>query len=468
MAAEYSTAAGLRAAYLASESDPVAVVERALDQARVAGAEYNAVSVVDERALEAARASRARYAAGESLGPLDGVPVTVKDSFHCVGLPRWHGSAVHDGEPPSVVDSAPVRRLREAGAVLVAKTTMPDCGALGSGVSSQFGIIRNPWDPSLTPGGSSSGAGVCLAAGVTPIALGTDIAGSVRLPAAHCGLAALKPTQGRIAYTPASMTRSAGPMARCVADLEAVMEVVGATDAGDPWSLPGRFSAAGWGVERVRGMRVGLLTDVGYGLPVEPETLAVVRGAADRLSGWGAEVEELSLGLTESDFQAFDLGFMARILLEADAAPDGRGELLLPLLKTWGEPVRRASALEAARAAQTVRAARDRVLAAVAPFEIVVAPVLPVPTFPAEAAGPVDGVAPLYHAAFTAWFNQTGQPAASICGGRTSVAGMPIGVQVAGRRFHDADVLRVAHLLEAALDLDLPWPGMTEKEAGRD
>ncbi len=467
MTTAYTTAAELRAAYLAARLDPVAVTEEALARARVAAAEYNAVSAIEERALEVAQASRDRYVAGESLGPLDGVPVTVKDSFHCEGLPRWHGSAVHDGQPPSAFDSAPVMRLREAGAVLVAKTTMPDFGALGAGVSSQFGIIRNPWDPALTPGGSSSGAGACLAFGVTPIALGTDIAGSVRLPAAHCGLAALKPTQGRIAYTPASTTRSAGPMARCVADVEAVLEVVGVTDAGDPWSLPGRFAAAGWGLERIRGMRVGLLTDVGYGLPVETQTLGAVERVAGRLAGWGAEVEPLSLGLTEEDFGAFDLGFMARILLEADTAPDGRGELLPPLLKTWAAPVRHMSALDAALEAQRVRAARDRVLATVAPYEIIVAPVLPAPTFPAEAVGPADGVAPLYHAAFTAWFNQTGQPAASICGGRTERTGMPIGVQVVGRRFHDADVLRVARLLEEALGLDLPWPGMVTEEDGR-
>ena len=231
MGASYCSAAELAAGYASQDLDPVSVTEAALEAARAAQAPTTTPSrPLTNAAWGQRRRAGQRFAAGTERGPLDGVPVTVKDSYRCEGLPRWHGSAVHDGLPPSQVDSAPVQRLREAGAIVIAKTTMPDFGMLASGISSQFGIITNPWDTSLTPGGSSAGAGVTLAAGVTPLAMGTDIAGSVRLPAAHCGVAAIKPTQGLIAYAPASMARSAGPMARSASDLEAMLEAVGRPD----------------------------------------------------------------------------------------------------------------------------------------------------------------------------------------------------------------------------------------------
>ena len=458
MGASYRSAADLAAGYARQELDPVSVTEAALEAAHSAQTAFHAISAIDERCLEAAELSRVRFAAGAALGPLDGVPVTVKDSFRCQGLPRWHGSAVHDGRPVSSFDSAPVQRLREAGAIVVAKTTMPDFGALASGISSQFGVITNPWDTSLTPGGSSSGAGAALAAGVTPIALGTDIGGSVRIPAAHCGLAAIKPTQGRIAYAPASMVRSAGVMARSASDLQTMLEVVGRADSSDPWCLPGRFAAATWGADRIRGMRIALLADMGYGMSADSETLDVLARAAGQLESWGAEVRDLRLDLTDSDFEALDLTFKLRVLAETDSAPQAQRAWLLDAVKTWSDTARCIGATESILAALTVELARDRVIAATADYDVVLAPVLPVPTFPAGQISPRDDVPPTYHASFTPWFNQTGQPAASICGGRTAVNGMPIGIQIVGQRFRDADVLRVSVLLEEALAVGLSWP----------
>ena len=464
MGTPYCSAAGLAAAYARHELDPVAVTEAALEAAQAARLAYNAISALDERCLVAAEQSRDRFAAGNALGPLDGVPVTVKDSYHCAGLPRWHGSVVHDGLPPSSFDSAPVRRLREAGAIVIGKTTMPDFGMLASGVSSQFGIITNPWNTSLTPGGSSSGAGASLAAGVTPIALGTDIAGSVRLPAAHCGVAAIKPTQGRIAYLPASMVRSAGLMARSASDLETLLEAVGRPDSSDPWCLPGGFTAKTWGADRVRRMRVAVLADMGYGLPVDSETLEVVARAADQFAAWGAVVGELRLGLTDSDFEALDLSFQLHALAELEGVPQARRGLLLKAVRTWSDAATHTGARESALAALIVDQARDRAIAAIADYDIVLAPVLPTPTFPARDSCPRTDLPPLYHTSFCAWFNQTGQPAASICGGRTAADGMPIGIQIVGQRFRDGDVLRVAVLLEEALALDLPWPRIADPE----
>jgi aspartyl-tRNA(Asn)/glutamyl-tRNA(Gln) amidotransferase subunit A len=462
--ASYCSAAELARGYAGQTLDPVAVTEAALDAAKAARLAYNAVSALDGRCLEAAERSQKRFARGAQLGPLDGVPFTVKDSYHCEGLPRWHGSAVHDGLPASSVDSAPVRRLRDAGAILIGKTTMPDFGMLASGVSSQFGVVTNPWNTTLTPGGSSSGAGATLVAGVTPIAMGTDIAGSVRLPAAHCGVAAIKPTQGRIAYLPASMVRSAGLMARSASDLETMLAVVGRSDAGDPWCLPGGFAPAVWRSDRMRGMRVAVLLDVGYGLSPDRETREAVRAAADKLASWGAVVSDLRLALTDSDFEALDLSFKLRALAEVDSAPRERRALLLDEIRQWSDSARKVSATEATLAALVVDQARDSVISATAGYDLILAPVLPVPTFPAGQAGPIAGQAPLYHTSFCAWFNQTGQPAASICGGRDSVEAMPIGIQIIGQRFHDASVLRAAVLLEEALAIELPWPGIAKAE----
>jgi aspartyl-tRNA(Asn)/glutamyl-tRNA(Gln) amidotransferase subunit A len=467
MGALYLSVAALTGAYACHELDPVSVTENALDAARAAQTAYNAMSAIDDRCLGAAQDSRKRYADGAARGALDGVPVTIKDSFHCQGLPRWHGSALHDGAAPSSFDSAPVQRLREAGAIIIGKTTMPDFGSLASGISSQFGIITNPWDTSQTPGGSSSGAGASLAAGVTPLALGTDIAGSVRLPAAHCGVASIKPTQGRIAYAPSSTTRSAGPMARCAADLESMLAVVGRADVSDPWCLPGSFVPASWGAEQIRGMRVGVLTDVGYGLPVEGETLGAIATVSDLLRSWGANVGDLRFDVTEAEYAAFDLTFKLHVLSEIDSAPASRRTDVLPVIAAWSDPARWIGAVDVALAGLAVDQARDRLIAAMEEIDIVIAPVLPVPTFSANAFGPDESLPPLYHASFTAWFNQTGQPAVSICGGRTTESGMPIGVQIVGRRFCDADALRVAVLLEESLALDLPWPCLDRAESRR-
>ena len=185
-----------RAAYRAGELSPVEAIESQLAYADVVASEVNAISQVSPTALDEARESEARRAAGRPKGPLDGMPVVVKDSHHIAGMNRWHGSAIHDGDAPSGRTSEPIERLREAGAIVVAKTTMPDMGMLGAGISSQFGIVRNPWNKDINPGGSGAGAGASLACGLSAFGLGTDIAGSVRLPAVHCELAADAPGPG--------------------------------------------------------------------------------------------------------------------------------------------------------------------------------------------------------------------------------------------------------------------------------
>ena len=225
-----------------------------------------------ERALADARASEARWAKGEPMGPLDGVPTTIKDNVATKGEPSPIGTAASD-LTPAAADAPPAARLREAGAILFAKTTMPDYGMLSSGLSSFHPLTRNPWDLSRNPGGSSAGAGAAGAAGYGPLHLGTDIGGSVRLPAGWCGLVGLKPSAGRVPIDPPYLGRVAGPMTRNVADAALMMATLsaggraglhepaaanlGMADAACEFARPSHRPAAGGRLRRSRGARSG-------------------------------------------------------------------------------------------------------------------------------------------------------------------------------------------------------------------
>ena len=246
------------------------------------------------QAESAARAAADRWQAGEPLGPLDGVPVTVKENIAVEGVPMPGGHAA--GEPrPARADAPITARLREGGAVLFGATVMPDWGMLSSGVSSRHGITRSPLDPSLTTGGSSSGAGAAAAAGYGPVHIGSDIGGSIRLPGTWLGLATLKPSFGRVPLDAPYLGRCAGPLARRVEDARAAMQVIGRPDARDVSELPpyagdytralteeecgdvGPFDSAPGPDASVRGLRIGVHTDAGCGEPTDPHVASVVR-----------------------------------------------------------------------------------------------------------------------------------------------------------------------------------------------
>ncbi len=213
-----------------------------------------------ELALQQARASEQRWLRNAPCGPLDGVPVTIKENIATAGDPVPLGTAA-TRLVPATVDAPPAERLREAGAVMVCKTTMPDYGMLSSGLSSFHPLARNPWAPTKTPGGSSAGAGAAAAAGYGPLHLGTDIGGSIRLPAGWCGVFGLKPSLGRVPIDPPYTGRAAGPMTRSVAYAALMMQALSQPDARDSMSLP--FQDIAWsqfedGPERLRGLRIGL------------------------------------------------------------------------------------------------------------------------------------------------------------------------------------------------------------------
>src|SRR5262252_64581 len=319
------TAQELSSAYRASALSPVEVARAALARIAAWETKINAMYVVDEAgALAQAAASEARWRAGTPLSALDGVPITIKDNIPVKGFATPVGTAAGD-MTPAAEDAPPSARVREAGCVIIGKTKMPDYGMLVSGVSSLHGITRNPWNVSRNPGGSSSGAGASLVAGYTPIALGTDIGGSVRLPAAYNGVFALKPSLGRVPIYPPYLGRVVGPMTRTVADAAVLMTALTKPDARDFMALP--HEEIDWpgilrgDVHGLKGKRLGLLLDIGMGLAPEPAVRAAVTAAAKAFEGAGARIEPIAPFLDAEIAAGLDGFFQARLLAEFQLLP---------------------------------------------------------------------------------------------------------------------------------------------------
>jgi aspartyl-tRNA(Asn)/glutamyl-tRNA(Gln) amidotransferase subunit A len=432
--------------YASGARTPLAVAEAALSVA--ASDTLNAIASVDvEGTLRAASESSKRWAAGEPLGPLDGTPITFKDSFHVTGLPRWHGTAISSG-PVSGFDAAPVRRAREAGMLVVGKTTMPDFAMLMSGLSSQHGVIRNAWDPSTNTGGSSAGAGGSVVTGVATIAVGTDMIGSVRLPAALSGLASLKPTQGRIAYDPAGDYRSAGPMARTVSSVEAALEVLGQYDPVDMYALPGRFVPPP--AFDLAGRTVGVLRSLSFGSPVDEPTARAVSLAASALEARGAKVVEWDdLDASAADYEAIYWFMIEKGLpdyLGQDAAARGR---ILPEIGRMLEAAFSRTAVDSALGLRRIALATERFRRQLAGVDYLLSPALPVRAFPATWLSP-DPDDPMGHMGFACWPNRLGTPAGTVPVLSLGLGVAPVSVQIVGQRFDDGGVFGVLRLLEEA------------------
>ena len=413
-----------------------------------------------EAALAQARQSEARWLRGAPCGPLDGVPVTLKDNIATQGDPTPLGTAALP-LVPAAADAPPAARLREAGAVLLAKTTMPDYGMLSSGLSSFHPLARNPWDLSKGPGGSSAGAGAAAAAGYGPLHVGTDIGGSLRLPASWCGIFTLKPSLGRIPIDPPYTGRAAGPMTRGVEDAALMMQVLSQPDARDSMSLPAQpidWLQLAPGVQRLRGLRLGLLLDAGCGLATDPEVRAAVQAAAQRLADAGAIVEPMEPFLTRAMLDGMDHFWRMRSHMDMRTLTVEQRGKVLPYIRAWADSAATLSAAQVYEASQQFHATRVATVRACAGYDYVLSPVAPITAFAAELPSPTDDpLRPLEHIAFTVPFNMSEQPAASVnCGYNAS--GLPIGLQIAGQRFDDLGVLQLAHAFEQLRGAQRPWP----------
>src|SRR6201986_2402064 len=292
------SAVDLIAGYKAGQFSPSEVMEDLLEHVAAWEPHIKALYLYDpDGARKVAKASTDRWQKGEPMGTLDGVPVTIKDNIATKGQPIPLGSASVKLVPPAK-DAPPAARLREAGAIIFSKTTMPDYGMLSSGLSSFHPLTRNPWDLSKNPGGSSAGAGAAGAAGYGPLHLGTDIGGSVRLPACWCGLVALKPSLGRVPIDPPYVGRIAGPMTRTVDDAALMMSVMAKPDRRDGMSLPPNDIHWKTLDKPSRKLRIGLLLDPGVGQALEKSVRDVAVKAAKAFEGTGATVHEVKGILT--------------------------------------------------------------------------------------------------------------------------------------------------------------------------
>ena len=449
----------LLSAYRRRELSPVEAMASVIERVEAYEPHIHATFLyAPERALSAARASEARWAKGEPVGPLDGLPVTIKDNIATKGDPTPVGTAASD-MTPAKADAPPAARLREAGAIIFTKTTMPDYGMLSSGLSSYHPLARNPWKLDRNPGGSSAGAGAAAAALYGPLHVGTDIGGSVRLPAGWCGIFALKPSAGRVPIDPPYIGRVTGPMTRDAADAALLMATLSLPDVRDYASL--KYEQLDWIVEPspLKDLRVGLLLEAGCGVPPTPEVKAAVQRAAKDFEAAGAHVEPLKPFLTQDMLDGLDRFWRIRGLNDMGQLSADRRAKILPFIRDWAESAANLSAEDGFRAFSHIIGMRKAAIEATAPFDYVLSPTAPMTAFPAEWASPSrDPLNPLPQIGFTAVFNMSEQPAASVnCG--YDADGLPIGLQIIGRRFDDLGVLAVARAFEAIRAQEArPWP----------
>jgi aspartyl-tRNA(Asn)/glutamyl-tRNA(Gln) amidotransferase subunit A len=445
------TAAELVAAYASGDLSPVDALEDVAAVIEAREPELNAFWQLDLRsALTAARASEQRWGRGQPAGPIDGVPLTVKENLARAGVPMPAANA--GVEPVVPTRSSPVvERIEESGGVILGSTVMPDWGMLSSGVSSLHGVTRSPWNTSLTTGGSSSRAGAAAAGGYGPLHVGTDIGGSIRLPGTWLGLTTLKPSAGRVPLDTPYLGRAAGPLARSARDAALLLSVISRPDVRDWTSLPPEDLGTVLPPKPrdVRGLRVGLHLDAGCGLALEPEVRQAVEAAAAVFAEAGAEVEPLPPFMTPRMLHDLDEFWRVRSLADFQALSPAARERVLPFIQRWVLAVRDVDGTTVLRDYASIMALQQATVTATEPYDLVLPPVAPVTAFAADWPMPWGeedrGMA---HIGFTAPYNMSRQPAASVNCGFTR-DGRTIGLQVSGRRFDDVGVLCAVDWYEA-------------------
>lgn len=450
------SAAELGPLYASRELSPVEVAKDALARIERFEPDINAFVVRDAAVtLAMAEASQARWLKGDPLGPLDGVPVTIKDNIAVAGWSMRRGSALASTDP-SPEDAPATARLREAGAVFLGKTAMPEYGWKGVGDSPLSGITRNPWNTGTGPGGSSSGAATCAALNLGCIHIGTDGAGSVRIPAAFTGVVGLKPSYGRVPAWPISVMgflAHLGPLTRTVTDTALAMKVIGQPDERDMTAMVSRPPDYVDGLKGgLRGLRIAWSPRLGQDVTVDPEIAALTRAAANVFTELGAIVEEAEPGFDDPIETLMTLWASGAALALRGIDPAAREKMDpgLVAVAEIGEAIPGSAYVEALlneRNALALRMARFH-----ARYDLLLTPTLPLPAFAVGRNTPEHGA---YGDDWTRWtpftypFNITQQPAVSVPCGLTS-AGLPAGLQIVGAFGKDALVLRAAAAFEQA------------------
>jgi aspartyl-tRNA(Asn)/glutamyl-tRNA(Gln) amidotransferase subunit A len=451
------SAIDLARAIATGEISAVDAVDASL--ARLAAVEPQINAFVALRADDARREAReadARRAAGAPLPPLHGVPISVKDLVAVGGMPLTFGSkSARDNIAPA--DAAAVERARRAGAIVIGKTTTSEYGCKAVGESPLTGLTRNPWNLAYTAGGSSAGAAASIAAGVTPIAIGTDGGGSIRIPAAMNGLVGVKAQFGRIPAYPIPATASLShvcPIGRSVRDVALLFEAMAGYDARDPASVPQPVPDAMAACERdPRTLRIAWSPTFGYA-PVDAEVRAIAQQAVNAFAAMGCAVDEIHAPFGDDPAELWSAEFYAAIGTRLGPLLQHTPELLDPDV---AQVVERALAMPAAdyhRAALARYAFRDRVRLLFERCDLLLSPTLPVAGVEAGLAIPrgFEDRNIVTWVCYTYPFNLTGQPAASVPAGFTA-AGLPVGLQIVARAYREEDLFTAAAALEAAR----PW-----------
>ena len=459
------TATQLLALYRSGQTSPVEATRAVLARIDQLNPKLNAFCLVaHESAMQNARDSEARWQrlrqSGEPCGALEGVPVSIKDLILTKGWPTLRGSRTVDPAQAWDVDAPATARLREAGAVLLGKTNTPEFGCKGETNSPQSGLTRNPWNPAKTPGGSSGGAAAAVAAGMGPLAVGTDGAGSVRIPAAFCGNFGLKPSFGRVPAYPLSPMGSVshlGPHAMCVQDAALMMNVLKRPDARDWTSLP--YDASDYQVglhEGLRGLRIAWSPTLGYAGNVQPDVAKAVEQAVQLLEELGAHVEQVDPGIEDPLDISTGLWFFGAYCLFKQLTP-AQQALVDPDFRAQAMLGGKLGALDVQQLNLRRGALGSHMRQFMTRFDLLATPSLAVTAFDAKPAGhsPMDAKAMLGWTPFSYPFNLTQQPACSIpCG--LDRQGLPIGLQLVGPMFGDALVLRAARAYESARAIPRP------------
>src|SRR5580698_4357931 len=437
------------------ELSPVEVMGAHLSRIAEVNSKVNAIVALADGAMEAARKAEAAVMKGEKVGPLHGVPFTAKDGIDTAGVLTQRGSPIFKGRVPDT-DATVVARLKAAGAILIGKTNPPEFSYSIETDNLLTGQTNNPWNLDYTPGGSSGGESAAIAAGMSPLGVGSDLSISLRGPAAHTGVVGFKATHGRLPMTghwPRVPRRfwHIGPMARSVRDVAFAYSLMAGPDGADGFSISSLNLDAGAGVASNRPLRVGWLASPGFFGPIDPEVVATVKAAAQALSGAGCHVEQVRLPVLEQtdassvlwqlqqmesrpEFEKVTAGHEAQIFRHAEL-----------ILDTPDTPIADFVAAE-----QAVERLRDSFVDYFQHYDVLLGPVTP---FPATKHGlkdlVVDGktVSPFHVQSATSPFSLTGMPALSMRFG-TSHDGLPIGVQIVSSWLAESTVLKVASLLE--------------------
>jgi aspartyl-tRNA(Asn)/glutamyl-tRNA(Gln) amidotransferase subunit A len=442
---------------------PVEVVDAVLARAEAVGGALNVFAVPTfEAARQAALVAEAAVMAGGPLGPLHGVPITIKDNVAVKGLPTANGTLAVEA-PPALADATVAARVRAAGAILIGKTTLPEFAHRVLTDSPATGVTRNPWALDRTPGGSSGGASAALAAGIAPIAIGTDGGGSIRCPAACTGLVGLKATLGRIPneFFPDTFGNYAflGPLARTSADAALLLSVMAGRDDGDPWSIaappPPKHDLAG---ASIAGLRIGWIEHFGH-YRTDPAILGPLHEALSVLAGQGAQVEPLIDPCFDGAYDTYIVIATAAHAARLGPVEERSGDRMTPSMRESIGIGRRWSGVDLLRAQDRRTALFRAVQRLFDRFDLIATPTMLAPPPTLDANG---SVATPWYAEWAATlypFNLTGHPAASVPAG-FSPDGLPVGLQLVAPWHEEGRILGAAAVLEQAMRWPEKWPGL--------